>query len=243
MHFYPFNIGDYASATAHLEPLEDLAYRRLMDLYYSTEKPIPLDLDKAARLIRMRTHSDCIAVVLDDFFTKEDDGFHCDRIDVELFKFQEKSEKASQSAKVRWKKAKKNQKVKASCERIANAVETQSEGNANQEPRTNKQEPVTKKANIDYSAVTEVYNRSLTNASNIAKMTDDRKKLVKKFFDAFEFNIEKFESYISYINDHADCQWMFEKRPKNDGTGRNWAPLKFEYFISEKCYLNIKENL
>ena len=140
MHFYPFNIGDYATATAHLEPLEDIAYRRLMDLYYSTEKPIPECLNKTARLIRMRTHSECIAIVLEEFFTLEDDGYHCDRIDVELFKFHEKSEKASKSAKARWKKAKKKQKVTASCEGNANALKTHSEGNAKQETRNKKQE-------------------------------------------------------------------------------------------------------
>jgi len=133
MHFYPFNIGDYASATAHLEPLEDLAYRRLLDLYYSTEQPIPLDLVKVARLIRMRTHSECIAVVLDDFFNEEEDGYHCNRIDVELFKYHEKSEKASNSAKARWNKAKLNQAVKKNSERNASALNTQCEGNAKQE--------------------------------------------------------------------------------------------------------------
>ena len=142
MHFYPFNIGDYATATAHLEPLEDIAYRRLMDLYYSTEKPIPECLNKTARLIRMRTHSECIAIVLEEFFTLEGDGYHCDRIDVELFKFHEKSDKASKSAKARWKKAKKNQKVKASSERNANALKTHSECNAKQEPINKKQETV-----------------------------------------------------------------------------------------------------
>ncbi len=140
MHFYPFNIGDYATATAHLEPLEDIAYRRLMDLYYSTEKPIPECLNKTARLIRMRTHSECIAIVLDEFFNLESDGYHHDRIDVELFKFHEKSDKASKSAKARWKKTKKNQKVIAPSGRNANALKTHSEGNAKQEPINNKQE-------------------------------------------------------------------------------------------------------
>jgi len=34
MHYYQFNIGDYASHTRHLSDLEDLAYRRLLDAYY-----------------------------------------------------------------------------------------------------------------------------------------------------------------------------------------------------------------
>lgn len=100
-----------------------------------------------------------------------------------------------------------------------------------------------KQQQIDYEAVTEVYNKSLTKIGNIAKMTKTRKGLVKKFFDEFGLTVDTFENYLSYINNHPDCQWMFEKRPMNDGTGRNWAPLKFEYFISEKCYLNVKENL
>ena len=143
MHYYSFNIGDYASATAHLEPLEDLAYRRLLDLYYSSEKPIPDDVKQTSRLIRMRTHCEFITSVLEEFFTLEDDGWHCDRVDVEIFKYSEKSFKASKSAKARWKKAKKKQKLKASCKGNANALKTHSEGNANQEPITNNQEPLT----------------------------------------------------------------------------------------------------
>ena len=37
MNYYPFHLGDYAARTAHLEPMEDLAYRRLLDLYYLGE--------------------------------------------------------------------------------------------------------------------------------------------------------------------------------------------------------------
>ncbi|HHZ95131.1 MAG TPA: DUF1376 domain-containing protein, partial [Flavobacteriales bacterium] len=141
MHYFQFNIGDYASATAHLEPLEDLIYRRLLDLYYSTEKPICDDLNKVARIIRMRTHSDFITSVLDEFFVLENDGWHCDRVDVEIFKYSEKSAKASKSAKVRWKKVKQKQKDKEASERNANASKTHSDGNTNHKPLTTNQEP------------------------------------------------------------------------------------------------------
>ena len=33
MHYYPHHIGDYKSATAHLSNEEDLAYRRLLEMY------------------------------------------------------------------------------------------------------------------------------------------------------------------------------------------------------------------
>lgn len=143
MHYYQFNIGDYASATAHLEPMEDLAYRRLLDLYYSNESPIADDINQVARLIRMRSYCDAITCVLEEFFTLENDGWHCERVDVEIFKFSEKSYKASKSAKSRWKKSKAKQKVTEQCESNANALETHSDGNANQEPLTINQEPLT----------------------------------------------------------------------------------------------------
>ncbi|NDC25981.1 MAG: DUF1376 domain-containing protein, partial [Proteobacteria bacterium] len=34
MHYYPFHVGDYQAHTAHLTNTEDLAYRRMLDLYY-----------------------------------------------------------------------------------------------------------------------------------------------------------------------------------------------------------------
>ena len=40
MHYFQFNIGDYASHTSRLTLLEDLAYRRMLDLYYLNEQPL-----------------------------------------------------------------------------------------------------------------------------------------------------------------------------------------------------------
>ena len=75
MHYYTFNIGDYRGATAHLSNEEDLAYRRLLDMYYDTEKKIPADSQWVAR--RLRLDSKVIEVVLADMFEKQEDGwFH-----------------------------------------------------------------------------------------------------------------------------------------------------------------------
>lgn len=100
-----------------------------------------------------------------------------------------------------------------------------------------------KKESIDYELVKEIFNSTLTKAPNIAKLTDKRKRLVKKLFTDFELDYEKFSNYLGFLNNHHDTQWMFERRPKNDGTGQFWNPQTFEYFVSEKCFLNAKENL
>lgn len=100
-----------------------------------------------------------------------------------------------------------------------------------------------KKKSLDYDRIKEIFNTTLTNASNVVKLTDKRKKLVKKLFDDFELDYEKFENYLTFLNDHPDTQWMFQRQPKNNGTGQFWNAQTFEYFVSEKCFLNAKENL
>ena len=119
MHYYQFNIGDYNSHTMHLSEIEDLTYRRLLDWYYLHESSIPLDLNEVSRQIRMRSHSDCIATVLQEFFERTPDGWIHHRANKEIEKVGDKSQKASASAKARWSKPK-----------DANALQTQSEGNA-----------------------------------------------------------------------------------------------------------------
>lgn len=103
--------------------------------------------------------------------------------------------------------------------------------------------PEEKKPSLDYDRIKEIFNTTLTNASSIVKLTDKRKKQVKKLFDNFDLDCEKFESYLVYMNDHPDCQWMFEKRMKTDGSGQFWNAKTFDYFVDEKCFLNVKENL
>jgi hypothetical protein len=104
MHYYQFNIGDYQSHTSHLSEMEDLAYRRMLDWCYLHEKPLPIEPEEVARLVRMRSHSDCIEVVLQEFFERTEDGWISARVNAEIHKVGEKSEKASASAKARWNK-------------------------------------------------------------------------------------------------------------------------------------------
>lgn len=129
MHYYQFNIGDYQSHTSHLSDIEDLIYRRLLDWYYLHESPIPLDANEISRQIRMRTHSESIAVVLREYFECTDEGWIHHRANKEIAKADDKSQKASESAKARWRKPKN-----------ANALQSQSDSNATQDTRHNTQD-------------------------------------------------------------------------------------------------------
>ena len=45
MHYYPFHIGDFRSGTVNMSRQARWIYRDMMDIYYDTEQPLPLDLD------------------------------------------------------------------------------------------------------------------------------------------------------------------------------------------------------
>lgn len=134
MHYYQHNIADYRKDTTHLTLLEHGCYHQLLDQYYLNEEPLPLDDNKLFRLLSARTQDeqDAIKSVLNDFFTKTEDGYIHRRCEAEIEQFHLKAEKASESAKRRWGNA--------------NAMPTQCEGNANHKPLTINHKPLT---NID----------------------------------------------------------------------------------------------
>lgn len=86
MIWYKFHIGDYITHTLHLSDAEDLAYRRLLDLYYMSEKPLPLDLEALSR--RIRLDLDIIEPILAEFFDKTEEGYRNYRCDSEIAKYQ-----------------------------------------------------------------------------------------------------------------------------------------------------------
>ena len=100
MHYYQFNISDYRSATVHLSNDEDLAYRRLMDMYYDTENKIPLDTQWVARRLRLDTQT--IEAVLNDMFVKHEDGWFNARCDEVIKQFKEFAEAGKRGAAKRW---------------------------------------------------------------------------------------------------------------------------------------------
>lgn len=98
MNYYPFHVGDYTSHTSHLEPMEDLAFRRMLDLYYLRELPLPAEVVEVARLIRLRQAINEVQAVLTEFFTLGEDGWRHTRCDEEVQKMQGKQTKARESA-------------------------------------------------------------------------------------------------------------------------------------------------
>lgn len=101
MNFYPHHIGDYLTATAHLTWLEDCAYRRLLDVYYSRERAIPSDMAQACRLVRATSKDERRAVetVLSEFFAHTTEGWKHGRCDEEIQKASDAAERARRNGR------------------------------------------------------------------------------------------------------------------------------------------------
>lgn len=136
LHWYAKYPGDYARDTAHLTMLEHGAYNLLIDYYYSTGAPLPANADANApalalarnqrlyRICRAVTQDEQKAVdsVIDDFFELIDGFYYHSRIDQELEKRREISDKRSAAnAAMRAAKAKKSSKKTANADASASA--------------------------------------------------------------------------------------------------------------------------
>jgi len=99
VHFYGFNLGDYLKKTRHLSLLEDLAYRRMLDLYYRDEKPLQGDAAAIARAIGMREQVAEVSTVLGEFFEETSEGWKNDRADQEIVAYRKKAKAAAKAGR------------------------------------------------------------------------------------------------------------------------------------------------
>ncbi len=241
MHYYQFNIGDYHSHTSHLEPLEDIAYRRLMDWCYLHESPLPEDIESIAKKIRMRTHCECIADVLREFFTLTNEGWINSRIVKEVDAFKEKSEKAKASARARWdKKPNKNNKKEVD----ANALRTECEGNAKHKPLTNNQEPIkilpkgnSSAANCPHEDIVNLYHETLPELAGIKVWSKTRQAHLKARWRENEKaqTLDYWDRFFNYVK---DSDFLMGKVPQQDG--RAWK-ADLSWLIKEANYIKIIE--
>lgn len=232
MHHYPFHVGDYASHTQHLDELEDLAYRRMLDFIYLNETNLPESVDEIARLIRMRTHSERIAIVLREFFKLENGEWINKRANLVIGEYRAKSEKAKESASKRWGKA------------DANALPTHSERNANQNQEP-KPEPIDKTLSsssddekalpserINYQGIVDLYNQILPELPKVKLLTDKRKTAirsccsVKPSFSGLDF----WEAYFSAVRKSSFLM----------GASKDWS-ADFDFLTTKSKFVKVYE--
>ena len=139
MFYYPHHIGDYKAATTYLSNEEDLAYRRLLELYYDTEKAIENDISLLSK--RLRVTPESLSFVLQEFFIQTKDGWRNKRCDVVIKDYQEMSEKNRKNGRLGGRPKANKQAIEnpVGSQSVASGIPDETQVKANQEPITNNQ--------------------------------------------------------------------------------------------------------
>jgi uncharacterized protein YdaU (DUF1376 family) len=215
MHYYQFNIGDYIKHTMHLSPIEDITYRRLLDMYYDTESPIPNDIPWVSR--RLRIEAGIVKSILIEFFEHTENGFINRRADAEIANYHGFLEKQ----KLNGIKGGRPKKTHG----LPKPNPTLTQNNPNQEPLTINQEPIKE------------------SATKVAKST--RLSIDWELPDEWAIwaKQERPDLNVNQVADGFKDYWISEAKTKADwfATWRNWIrKQRAERKDSEKPW--VKEN-
>lgn len=99
MKHYPHHISDFNNATRHLTRVERSLYRDLIELYYETEQPLPVEVGEVARRIVANELSTDVERMLNEFFVQTPDGWYHVRCDDEITKYQGNNSQRAQAGK------------------------------------------------------------------------------------------------------------------------------------------------
>lgn len=147
--YYRFFTGDYMRDTMHLGWFEDLAYRRLIDLYLLHGRPIKNDRAYIMRAVRATEpeQQGAVDTVLAEFFTLKSDGWHQARCDAEIRYRGGVQDSAHRAAQARW--SRKNNKENNGQDADAMRSHSGRITNQNQNQNQNQNKPNPSRASND----------------------------------------------------------------------------------------------
>jgi uncharacterized protein YdaU (DUF1376 family) len=122
---------------------EEAVYFKLINFYYDTEKPIPVETKSVFRRLRLTSKTAIVNQVLQEFFVLEDDGWHHLRCDSEIAKYHNKAETNREVGKLGGRPKKNKNLENPQITQMVSQINPQITLTTNQEPLTTNQEPLT----------------------------------------------------------------------------------------------------
>jgi uncharacterized protein YdaU (DUF1376 family) len=189
MHYYKFNIADWHLATSHLSLQEEAVYFKLINFYYDTELPIPLETESVIRRLRLKGNGVIVKNVLHEFFVLEDDGWHHQRCDLEIAKYHSKAEVNREVGKLGGRPKKINDVDNPTITDMVSENNPQVTLTTNQEPLTTNQEPLTNRKTIladfkippcPHSEIINIYHEVLPELPRVVSWNKTREGYLKQ---------------------------------------------------------------
>lgn len=251
MHYYKFNIGDWALHTSHLSLEEEAIYFRLINFYYDSEKPIPLETQSVFRRLRFGSDTALATSILSEFFVKTEKGFLHNRCE-ELLKDYRKTAKKNKTNGAKGGRPKKDAASSETQDKPSGlpvGTQDKPKGNPNYKLETTNQELET---NNQFKEVLEylklVTGRSFRESTDLkARLKDYSVDEIKEVIDykakewmgkdmqkylrpSTLFNKTKFEGYLNDSNQLVPTEASHENRPNQnnqpaiDWNSTDWHP-------------------
>lgn len=147
MNYYPFHIGDFRSGTVNMSRHARWIYRDMLDIYYDSEKPLPLDFDLLCDQVGAESEDERRIVErhLRFKFTRTEEGYRHDICDQVIADYHVKAETAKTNGKKggRPKKAaatdEKPAGFQSGSDQVSDGSPAETKSQTNQEPITNNQ--------------------------------------------------------------------------------------------------------
>jgi len=204
MHYYQFDISAWAIHTSHLTLEEECVYRRLVDYYYDTEKPIPEETKPVIRRLRLVNYEDIVAQILSEFFHLEADGWHNNRADIEIADYKAKVGTARLNGK-KGGRPKQNKAIETESVILANPEETTLKANyklltINDEPDKNILVP-SERERAPAKEIIELFNKVFTELPEVRLISDKRLQSVRSRWGETEKlrSIDQWEKFFQWI--------------------------------------------
>jgi uncharacterized protein YdaU (DUF1376 family) len=229
-------VADYLADTMHLSAEEHGAYLLLIMNYWQTGKPINEKHISCITKIDKEKVTDVI-FTLQHFFNIDSTGlWHHKRIDEELEKVRKKSVKTSlagkKSAEKRWGS---NEKVtdvitdvKSMLQHNCNHTDTDTDTDTDNIyiPKT--------VVSVPYEKIVNLYQETLPSLPGVAKITDERKKKIKKIWisDPGIKNLDDWKEYFNLIKTR--------KFLMGESNGSIWK-ANLDFLIEYKRFIDIVE--
>jgi uncharacterized protein YdaU (DUF1376 family) len=231
MHYYKFNIADWSLGTAHLSLVEEAIYFRLINFYYDSESPIPLETQSVFRRLRMASESVAAQQIIEEFFTKTERGYIHERCDVLLKEYRKtaKNNRANGAKGGRPKKDAASEETKPKPSGLSPATESEPTHNPNQEPETINQEPLTTLKDIAPTATPEKKSRKTG-----SRLPGDWRPTQEYVDAAMQLNPDYTREWFSATAHKFRDYWVAKTgkdATKADwlATWRNWVRNDLEY--------------
>jgi uncharacterized protein YdaU (DUF1376 family) len=229
MHFYDFNIGDYAKKTQHLTNEEDLAYRRALDMYYDTEQPFDITSGLATLSRRLRVSEKSLKIVIEEFFP-DGKNKHADEKISEYHAYLERQKlNGSKGGRP------KHRNIENPVVSQNNPVPSQPLP-TNHEPLTNNKTIVISKADkqdCPHQEIVSLYHEILPMLPRVKSWTNARQKKLKARWseDISRQNLEYWRKFFEYVK---TCKFLLGK---ND---RTWT-ASLDFLVTESKFVKIIE--